>query len=307
VPVPDSADCDNHNTLMSESRVAVTIQDVAARAGVSAMTVSRVINHQPRVAAATRARVLQAIDELGYVPNALARGLLQGRTRTIALIVSDISNPFFTQIARGVEDVAHRSGYAVILGNSDESTDKERVYINAMLSNRVDGLLIAPAGRESAKTLDLLSRRGTKFVLIDRELEGIGVDTVVGDSIGGARTLTEHLIQLGHRRIGLVAGPQGVSTARDRLQGYEAALRSHGIEPDRCLVVESDYKRQGGKQAAMQLLALPLDQRPTAVVASNNFMGVASKRHARHAWTCRTTSRWSVSTTSSLPLRLIPS
>src|SRR5918997_5735751 len=120
---------------MTLSRPGVTIQDVAARAGVSAMTVSRVINKHARVAGDTRERVEQAIAELGYVPNALARGLLQGRTRTIALIVSDISNPFFTQIARGVEDVAHRSGYAVIVGNSDESIEKERQYVEVMLRN----------------------------------------------------------------------------------------------------------------------------------------------------------------------------
>src|SRR5687767_3210150 len=124
-PSSTTASCDIYNIHMGESRAVVTIQDVAARAGVSAMTVSRVVNNHARVATATRARVMQAIDELGYVPNALARGLLRGRTRTIALIVSDISNPFFTQIARGVEDVAQRNGYAVILGNSDESTDKE--------------------------------------------------------------------------------------------------------------------------------------------------------------------------------------
>ena len=113
------------------------------------MTVSRVINNRASVASATRQRVKQAIDDLGYVPNALARGLLQGRTRTVALIVGDISNPFFTQVARGVEDVAQRNGYAVILGNSDESTDKERMYVNAMLSNRIDGLILAPAGSDS--------------------------------------------------------------------------------------------------------------------------------------------------------------
>ncbi|MDQ5851701.1 MAG: LacI family transcriptional regulator, partial [Chloroflexota bacterium] len=252
----------------------VTIQDVAAHAGVSAMTVSRVINKHARVASGTRRRVEQSISELGYVPNALARGLIQGRTRTIALIVSDISNPFFTEIARGVEDVAQRNGYAVILGNSDESTEKERLYVNAMLSNRTDGLLIAAAGRESRKTLDFLDKRGTRFVLIDRDVEGVQADAVVGDSVGGARMLTEHLIALTHRRIGLVAGPLEVSTARDRLRGYQEALRAHHIALDGTLVVESDYKRQGGYRAAQQLLALPIGQRPSAVLASNNFLAV---------------------------------
>ena len=261
----------------------VTIQDVAARAGVSAMTVSRVINNRASVASATRQRVEQAIDDLGYVPNALARGLLQGRTRTVALIVGDISNPFFTQVARGVEDVAQRNGYAVILGNSDESTDKERMYVNAMLSNRIDGLILAPAGSESRKTLDFLDRRGTKVVLIDRDVEGVKTDTVVGDSAGGARMLGEHLIRLGHRRIALVTGPLEISTARERLRGYEEALRTRGIELERSLVVESDYKRQGGRQAAHALLALPLEQRPTAVLAGNNFLAVGVIEALREA------------------------
>src|SRR5262245_23390751 len=118
--------CDNHNIMAPESPSLVTIQDVAERASVSAMTVSRVINHPARVAPATRQRVEQAIHELGFVPNALARSLLHGRTHTIALLVSDIGNPFFTEIARGVEDVVQRNGYTVIFGNSDESPEKER-------------------------------------------------------------------------------------------------------------------------------------------------------------------------------------
>jgi LacI family transcriptional regulator len=261
----------------------VTIQDVADRAGVSAMTVSRVINKHARVAEATRQRVEQAIAELGYVPNALARGLLHGRTRTIALIVSDVSNPFFTQIARGVEDVAQRNGYTVILGNSDESVEKERRYIHTFLSNRVDGLLIAPASSASRSTLALLAQRGRPFVLIDRALEGVNADTVIGDSVGGARTLTQHLIKLGHRRIALVNGPLEVPTARDRQRGYLEALREYGIDPQPSLIVTSTYKRDGGYRAAQQLLALPPAQRPTAIFASNNFLGVGTIEALREA------------------------
>lgn len=179
---------------MDRNDLATTIQDVAARAGVSAMTVSRVLNHSGRVAPDTRRRVELAIHELGYVPNALATGLLKGRTRTIALIVSDISNPFFTSVVRGVEDVAQRNGYTVILGNSDESVEKEQQYIVALVSKRIDGLLIAPASNGSRATLDLLQRRGSPFVLIDRAIEGVQADAVCGDSVGGAKMLTQHLI-----------------------------------------------------------------------------------------------------------------
>ncbi|GAC1384531.1 MAG: substrate-binding domain-containing protein [Herpetosiphon sp.] len=238
------------------------------------MTVSRVINHHARVAPETRQRVEQTIEELGYVPNALARGLLKGRTRTVALIVSDIGNPFFTSIARGVEDVAQRNAYGIILGNSDESVEKEHHYVNIMLQNRVDGLLIAPAGRGSRKILDVLRLRGTKFVLIDRDVEGIESDIVEGDNILGSRVLTEHLLRLGHHRIALASGPHTVSTARDRRVGYEQALRAWQIKPDPLLLFESEYTRSGGRSSSEQLLQLPVEQRPTAIVAANNFLAI---------------------------------
>lgn len=261
----------------------VTIQEVAARAGVSAMTVSRVLNSPDLVAVKTRQRVLHAIEELGYVPNALASGLLRGRTRTIALIVSDISNPFFTIVLRGVEDMAQRNGYTVIIGNSDESPEKERQYVHALISKRIDGLLIAPAGNMSRKTLDLLRRRHSPFVLIDREIEGISADVVMGDSVGGARQLTEHLISLGHQRIALVNGQLDVPTARDRLRGYEDALRAHGIAPQPALQKECTYRRDGAHKGMRQLLALPPDQRPTAILAANNFIGIGVIETLREA------------------------
>src|SRR5262249_55976099 len=163
-------------------------------------------------------------------------------------------------IARGVEDVAQRNGYTVIVGNSDESPTKERQYIQALLSRRIDGLLIAPAGRASRPTLDLLRRHQKPFVLLDRTIEGVAADAVIADSGGGARMLTEHLIQLGHRRIALVNGPLEVSTAQDRQHGYLEALHAHGIGPAPALIVEGYYKRESGYQAAQQLLALPPDQ-----------------------------------------------
>ena len=267
-------DCDTHNIRMNELPTDVTIQDVAARASVSAMTVSRVLNQPARVAPATRQRVEQAIRELGFVPNALARQLLRGRTHTLALLVSDIGNPFFTQIARGVEDVAQRNGYTVIFGNSDESVEKERQYLHALLGRRIDGLLIAPAGNGSRPMLDLLVQRGTPFVLLDREIDGVPADVVIGDNIGGARKLTEHLIGLGHRRIALVNGDPEVPTARDRRRGYLDTLRDHGIELRPELIVDGVYRRDSGMHAARQLLALPDAQRPTAIFAANNFLAV---------------------------------
>jgi LacI family transcriptional regulator len=268
---------------MGDPTPGVTIQDVAALAGVSAMTVSRVINKRDRVAPATRQRVEQVIRDLGYVPNALARGLLTGRTRTIGLIVSGISNPFFTEIVTGVEQVAQRNGYTVLLGNSNGAIDRELEYINLMLQNRVDGLLIAPASQGSRTTLDFLRRQGTPFVLLDRTVDTVLADSIEGDNIGGARQLTEHLLGLGHRRIALVNGPQGVSTAHGRLLGYQAALRAHGVEPDPALLVESDYTRTGGRRSMQQLLQLPAEQQPSAIFAGNNFLAIGIIEALREA------------------------
>lgn len=262
--------------MISESPSGVTIQDVAARAGVSAMTVSRVINQPARVAPATRERVEQAIRELGFVPNALARGLLRGRTHTVALLVSDIGNPFFTQIVRGAEDVAQRNGYTVILANSDEAPEKERQYVQTLLSRQIDGLLVAPVGNSSRPLLDQLARHQKPFVLIDRTIEGVTADLVVGDNVGGARTLTEHLIGLGHQRIALINGSSEVSTARERRRGYLEALRLHGIEARPELIAEGDFKREGGVRGARRLLALPPEQRPTAIFADNNFHAIGA-------------------------------
>jgi len=264
--------CDTGNTYVSDTRRTTSIQDVAARANVSAMTVSRVLNNPGRVAPATRSRVEQAIREMGYVPNALATGLFQGRTRTIALIVGDISNPFFTVVVRGVEDLAQRNGYTVIVGNSDESVEKERQYVATLISKRIDGLLITPAGNGSRPVFDELSRRGTPLVLIDRYIDGVSVDTVTGDNIVGAKLLTQHLIKLGHRRIGLVSGRPNVSTTIDRQRGYELALLEHGIEPQPVLITESVYRRDEAYRAVQRLLELPPDQRPTALVAYNNVI-----------------------------------
>lgn len=259
---------------MNEPKLAATIQDVAARAGVSAMTVSRVLNQHPRVAAGTRQRIERAIDELGYVPNALARGLLRGRTRTIGLIVGDVSNPFWTRVVRGVEDVANKNGYTVFVCNSDEAVEKEQQYVKALLSHRVDGLLLAAASNLSRKTLDFLRDKGSPFVLIDREVPGARADVVTGDSFGGAVALTDHLIDLGHRRIAFIGGPGDVSTSADRERGYEDALRRHGITPDRALRVESSYRRDGGYHAGRALLAMDRSQRPTAAFAGNNAIAV---------------------------------
>src|SRR5580765_5655625 len=219
--------CGTDNSAMSAATV--TIKDVARHAGVSPMTVSRVINRSPSVSSMTRIRVEQSIAELGYIPSRLARGLSAKRTGTLALIVPDVANPFFTLIVRGSEDVARRAGYRLLLCDTRADLDVEREVIDEMIAHRVEGIVIAPVSDRSKSTLRRLAKFGVPFVLIDRTVAGIESDVVLGDSFGGARQLVEHLISLGHRRIGFIVESDEVSTARDRRRGYESALTTAGI------------------------------------------------------------------------------
>ena len=206
-----------------------TLQDVAKLAGVSPMTVSRVINNSGYVNKKTRERVEQAIAELDYVPNALARSLRFKQTKTLALIISDITNPFFTTIARGVEDTASEQGFSVIFCNTDESRDKETEYLNVVIQKQVDGVLLVPAF-SSQESIKFLQDCGVPFVVLDRRMPELKVDIVRCDSEQGAYELTRHLLDLGHQRIAALSGSRQVTTAADRIAGYRRALVEDGLE-----------------------------------------------------------------------------
>jgi LacI family transcriptional regulator, galactose operon repressor len=259
---------------MPENPTSVTIRDVARRSGVSPMTVSRVINASPRVSPDTVRRVEQAIAELGYVPNRLARGLSRRKTGTIALIVPDVANPFFTLIVRGAEDVARRAGYRIILCDTRADVALERDVVEEMIAHRVEGIAIAPVSDRSRTPLRRLAKLGVPVVLIDRTVEGIESDVVLGDSVGGAQQLVEHLISLGHSRIGLIVESDDVSTARDRRRGYVRALEQAGLPLDPDLVVLSTVDPQGGFSGMEQLLRL--EDRPTAVFTVNNLVALGA-------------------------------
>jgi LacI family transcriptional regulator len=252
----------------------VTIKDVARLSGVSSMTVSRVINGSERVSPETRQRVERAIAELGYVPSRLARGLIRQKTGTLALIVPDVANPFFTLIVRGAEDVARRAGYRMILADTRADLTIERDVIEEMLAHRVDGIMIAPVSDRSKGHLQRLARYGVEFVLIDRTVSGIESDVVTGDNVGGAWRLVEHLISLGHRRIGFITESDEVSTARDRRQAYEAALAAAGLSYDPSLIVRSTVDPPGGFEGMRRLLEL--DEPPTAVFTVNNLVALGA-------------------------------
>lgn len=255
-----------------------TIADVARRAGVSKMTVSRVINDSGYISQETRERVEQAISELGYIPNALARSLRFKQTRTIALILTDITNPFFTTLARGVEDVASEQGFSVIFCNTDESEKEEAEYINVLLQKQVDGLLLVPTS-STEDAIAPIREQGLPFVLLDRYVPGTRLDSVRGDSIHGAYALMQHLLDLGHRRIAVLSGPAEVTTSVDRVEGVRRAAHDAGLELDLSQVYYGPFSLEGGYAMATQALAA--EPRPTAIYAMNNFIAMSALRVAR--------------------------
>jgi LacI family transcriptional regulator len=247
------------------------ISDVARQAGVSTVTVSRVLNNALNVKPATRRRIEEAIRELAYVPDVAARSLRSKRTHSLALILPDITNSFWTTVARGVEDAAQSSGYAVLLCNTDENCAKQLRYLELVLSRRVDGVIIAPFDSD-VQNVRALHDREIATVLIDRRIEGWETDSVRGDSVGGAQALVRHLVGLGHRRIAMITGPAITSTAQDRVAGYLAALKEAGIRPDPALIRRGEFRAASGEQLMGQLLDEGLG--PTAAFAANNAIAM---------------------------------
>jgi len=255
------------------------ISDVARRAGVSTATVSHVINGTRHVSEETRARVLAAIAELEYLPSAVARSLKTKSTGTLGVTVSDISNPYFTAIVRGIEDVASANDYNVIICNTDEDKDKEQRYLRVLLAKRIDGLIIAPTGFPSP-LLETMQAAGIPIVLVDRSVEGMNLPIIKVDNEAGAYQAVSHLIQDGHQRIGIITGLPQVSTSHERYAGYERALQEHDLPTDPRLVRIGYSKPEGGFRAALDLLGA--DQRPTALFTTNNLMTMGALMALRH-------------------------
>lgn len=255
-----------------------TLQDVAKRAGVSTMTVSRVINNSGYINKKTRERVELAIAELGYVPNALARSLRFKQTKTLALIISDITNPFFTTLARGVEDIASEQGFSVIFCNTDESRNKESEYLNVVIQKQVDGVLLVPA-YSSIESSKFLQDCGVPFVVLDRRVPGLDVDMVRCDSEQGAYQIISHLLDLGHQRIAALSGPREVTTAADRIAGYRRALTERGLEGE-AIEYYGEFTVKSGYEMATRALA---SAAPTALFGANNFIVIGAMRALKEA------------------------
>jgi DNA-binding LacI/PurR family transcriptional regulator len=247
------------------------LHEVARRADVSVSTVSRVLNVPDKVSADTRIRVERAIEELGYRPSRVARRLRvrRGRAHIVGLIIPDIQNPFYSDIVRGVEDVAYDRDYAVILCNSDESQEREEFYLNVLADESADGVILPPIHGDE-KTTARLSSLSLPVVCLDRRLARLAVDTVVVDNRQGAHDATAHLIGLGHRRIALLDGPLGLSSFRERKEGYLAALQEHGIPADERLIASGQPRQEDGRRMAGELLGV--DSPPTAVFAASNLI-----------------------------------
>jgi LacI family transcriptional regulator len=257
-----------------------TIRDVAERAGVSTMTVSRVINRSGYISQDARERVEAAIAELGYVPNTLARSLRFKSTKTLACVLTDITNPFFTTIARGVGDAANTKGFNVIFCNTDESQSEQAEQLTALVQKRVDGILLVPAA-SSDEAVAFLRDQKVPVVVLDRRVPDCSVDSVRCDSEEGAYELVRLLLDLGHRRIAVLTGPQTVSTAQDRVAGYRRAMTEAGGPVDPELIGYGSFTQPGGYQTAQRMLALV--PRPTAFFAANNFIAVGAYQAIREA------------------------
>lgn len=217
-------------------------------------------------------RIATAMEELGFRPSDVARWLKSGRTMTLGLVVPDVTNPFFAAVVKGAESVANAAGYSVVLCNTDESPAREHEVLAAM-RGRVDGLLLAPA-RDDAETAESLDALGIAVVLVDRTLPDPGpVDAVLIDNVGGASAAARHLIELGHRRVGLIAGPLDTTPGGERHDGFVDACAAAGVE---VIVEPGDFRTEGGFQAAMRLFGRA--DAPTAVMAANNLMTVGLLR-----------------------------
>mgnify|MGYP005855415299 CR=1 FL=1 len=231
------------------------------------------LNDHPHVNPDTCERVRSAIIELGYVPSSHARALKGKPNNSVALIVSDVSNPFFAALTRGVEDVAEEHGFSLILCNADRGKAKQRRYLERLLAHGIKGVIVAPA-MDTLSDLKSLAERGVDLVVVDWRYPLPEADNVYTDSIGGARQLTEHLLELGHQRIGIISGPPGDVTAEDRVAGYRLALADAGLEPNPDYIFFGRFDAPSGSANCTRLLSL--DPRPTALVTGNNRIAVGA-------------------------------
>lgn len=258
------------------------MREIAKRADVSIGTVSHVINGSAKVREKLRQRVLEAIRSLNYHPSQLGRGLRRNQTSMLGMIIPDVTNPFFPAVVRGVEDVAYRRSYRIVLCNTDNDPTKEVSYLSELQSYRTAGLLLIPAAESHIATpLKRLAAAGPPVVCIDRQLPGWQGDVVLVANEEGAYNATRHLLRMGHRHLGVITGPLHLTNAADRLKGFRAAVKEAKISVEPEYIQEGRFDRHSGYEAAMRVLRmLP---RPTAIFACNDMMALGTMQAVRES------------------------
>ncbi|CAH0125940.1 LacI family DNA-binding transcriptional regulator [Peribacillus sp. NPDC101481] len=250
----------------------IRIVDVAKEANVSTATVSRVISKSGTVKSDTKERVLKAIELLNYQPNVLARQLRRMETKTILVVVPDITNTFFSKVLRGIESVAMESGYQVLLGDALNNVDRESGYLNILQQKKADGMILLTARIDGQVVEDIAKQ--FPVVLACEYTEGFEIPTVSIDNISSARKATEHLINLDHKRIGFLSGPFNSVLGRDRLKGYNQAMAQHSLPILSTMVQEGDFSYESGFNLTLKLLANEVP--PTAIFAANDEMAIGA-------------------------------
>ena len=259
---------------MSKKRV--TISDVAELAGVSYQTVSRVINNNPNVSSKTRHRVKEIIADTGYKPSHIARSLARSRTATIGLVVPDISNPFFSSLARGADQIASEKEYSILLANTGEDAAREQALLNLLDERYVDGVIVCGSRLDDGSLFEALSQFDAA-VLVNRRLDTGSIPAVNVDDVLGGTLITEHLLQMGHRAIGFVAGPPASYSGKQRLIGYQEALKAVGIEPQRHWIIHCLPTTSAGEVATSQLLKNSPEL--TALFCYNDLVALGALRY----------------------------
>jgi LacI family transcriptional regulator len=250
----------------------VTIREVARQAKVSVGTVSNVLAGSATVRAELRRRVEEAMRGLDYHPNQIARSLKTRQTKTLGMVISDITNPFFPQVVRGAEDAAIAAGYLLITLNTDDNPERERQSLSMLRARKVDGLLLTvAASRDDMNHVEQFRDSGLPIVCIDREVPHVPLDLVCADNVRGAKMCMQHLLSRGHKRIGYLSGSVGLFTAVTRLDGFNQALAEAGIPPDEKLIRHGDFRFDSGYRLAKEMLLE--HEPPTALFASNAMMG----------------------------------
>jgi len=246
-----------------------TLKDVAREAGVSITVASRGLGSYGYVSRESREKVLRAAKKIGYQPDQIAKSLKTQQTYTIGLLISDITNIWFTTMVRAIEDVAEQNGYNLILCNTDENQEKETRYLKVLYGKKIDGLIIAATG-EKSPYLKKLIRGGLPVILIDRKLKGFHTTQVTVDNEFGACEAVKHLINLGHKRIGVINGHPRTTPGKERFEGYKKALAENNISLDPALVKYGDFRIEKARKASQELIKMK--NPPTAIFVANNVM-----------------------------------